>query len=151
MTAAGGPAAQICFEDIEVDGELWSATHALTADAIRAFSAQWDPMPGHLSEDLETLTASGTHLLAIKNRLLHDFPMAQTVIASFGFDEVRFREPGRPGDVLRLRLRWLEKRASASKPGFGIARHQCELVRADGAVLLALFDTILISCRTAAE
>lgn len=142
---------QIFFEDIEVDGELWSATITLTADDICAFAQQWDPMPAHTGDDPGSLTASGTHLLAIKNRLLHDFPMAQTVIASFGFDEVRFREPGRPGDVLRLRLRWLEKRTSQSKPGFGIARHQCELVRADGAVLLSLFDTILISRRTAAD
>jgi len=137
-------APRIHFEDIVAGEELWSSAFTLTEAGIVDFAAQWDPMPAHLDGS----TASGTHLLAIKNRLLHDFPMADTVVASFGFDEVRFREPGRPGDELRLRLRWLDKRPSGSKPGCGIARHQCELVRADGAVVLSLLDTILIARRT---
>ena len=151
MIEAGASKPQIFFEDIEVGSELWSSEFALTADAIRAFAEQWDPMPAHMDDDIDNLTASGTHLLAIKNRLLHDFPMAQTVTASFGFDEVRFLQPGRPGDILRLRLRWLDKRTSQSKPGRGIARHQCELVREDGTVLLSLFDTILIARRSGGE
>lgn len=156
MNETNGPKPPIFYEDIEANAELWSSTITLTADDIRAFATQWDPMPAHLDDayveaaGLDSITASGTHLLAIKNRLLHDFPMEQTVVASFGFDEVRFREPGRPGDALRLRLRWLDKRPSQSKPGYGIARHQCELMREDGTVLLSLFDTILITLRTGA-
>lgn len=143
----------IWFDDVTVDAELVSSAMLLTEQDIRAFAGQWDPLPLHLDDDaaraagLAGITASGTHLLAIKNRLLYDFPLAQAVRASFGFDEVRFHAPAYPGDLLHLRLRWVEKRESRSKPGHGIARHRCELTRADGAVLLSILDTILMAKR----
>ena len=86
-------------------------------------------------------------MLAVKNRLLYDFGLERTVIASFGFDEVRFKAPARPGDTVRVRLRWVEKRLSKSRPGSGIARHLCELTRQDGVVLLSLYDTVMIATR----
>ncbi len=147
------PKPLLFFDDVVPEAELWSSVVTLTTDDIRSFARQWDPLPAHLDDayaraaGLGGITASGTHLLAIKNRLLYDFGMEQSVVASFGFDEVRFREPGRPGDQVRLRLRWLEKRISNSRPGFGIARHSCNLVRGDGIVLLSLFDTILMAKR----
>lgn len=145
--------AQFYFEDIVVEAEHWSSAVTLELGAIRDFARQWDPLPAHLDDDaaraagFEGVTASGTHLLAIKNRLLYDFGFERTVIASFGFDEVRFRAPGRPGDTVRLRLRWVEKRLSKSRPETGIARHYCELTRDDGVVLLSIYDTIMIAKR----
>lgn len=143
----------IWFDDVLVDGELMSSTMLLTEEDIRAFAGQWDPLPLHLDDaaaraaGLDSISASGTHLLAIKNRLLYDFPLEQAVRASFGFDEVRFHAPAYPGDRLHLRLRWMEKRESRSKPGHGIARHRCELTRGDGTVLLSIYDTILMAKR----
>lgn len=145
--------AHVYFEDIVVETELWSSAFTLDLGAIQDFARQWDPLPAHLDDEaaraagFEGVTASGTHLLAIKNRLLYDFGFERTVIASFGFDEVRFRAPGRPGDTVRVRLRWVEKRLSKSRPESGIARHYCELTRDDGVVLLSIYDTILIARR----
>ncbi len=141
------------FDDVVVDGVLVSSATALERDAIIAFARQWDPLPVHIDDaaaraaGFDGLTASGTHLLAIKHRLLYDFGFEQTVIASFGFDEIRFRAPAYPGDLLHVRLRWIEKRLSTSRRGTGIAKHYCELTRGDGTVLLSLFDTILMRCR----
>jgi acyl dehydratase len=145
------------FDDVGVDAALVSNTMPLERDAIIAFAGQWDPLPVHVDDDaaraagFEGLTASGTHLLAIKHRLLYDFGFEQTVIASFGFDEIRFRAPAYPGDLLHVRLRWIEKRPSTSRPGTGIAKHYCELTRGDGTVLLSLFDTILMRCRAPSQ
>ena len=141
------------FDDVVVDAELWSGATTLALRSMTDFALQWDPLPIHLDDEaarsagFEGITASGTYLLAVKNRLLYDFGFERTVIASFGFDEVRFRAPGRPGDTVRLRLRWTEKRPSKSRPGSGIARHYCELTRADGVVLLSVYDTIMIATR----
>jgi hypothetical protein len=44
-----------------------------------------------------------------------------------------------------MRLRW-KAGAFRSRPGQGIVRHYCELLRADG-VVCSLFDTVLIRCR----
>jgi acyl dehydratase len=145
------------FDDVAVEATLVSSAMQLERDTVIAFACQWDPLPVHLDDaaaraaGFDGLTASGTHLLAIKHRLLYDFGFEQTVIASFGFDEIRFRAPAYPGDVLQVRLRWIEKRLSTSRPGTGIAKHFCELTRGDGTVLLSLFDTILMRCRARSE
>jgi acyl dehydratase len=147
------PESGFWFDDVTVGQELVSNPVLLTIEDIRSFASQWDPLPIHLDDKaaraagLEGITASGTHLLAIKNRLLYDFAMEQAVLASFGFDEVRFHAPARPRDTLHLRLTWKEKRPSRSRPDRGIARHLCELMRADGVVLLSLHDTILMRVR----
>lgn len=145
------------FDDVVVDAALVSSAMPLEREAIIAFARQWDPLPVHMDDaaaraaGFDGLTASGTHLLAIKHRLLYDFGFEQTVIASFGFDEIRFRAPAYPGDLLHVRLRWIENRLSTSRPGTGIAKHYCELTRGDGTVVLSLFDTILLRCRAASQ
>jgi acyl dehydratase len=141
------------FDDVVLDAALISSTMPLERDDVIAFARQWDPLPVHVDDaaaraaGFDGLTASGTHLLAIKHRLLYDFGFEQTVIASFGFDEIRFRAPAYPGDLLHVRLRWIEKRLSTSRPGTGIAKHYSELTRGDGTVLVSLFDTILMRYR----
>lgn len=145
--------ADVYFDDVVVDSECWSSAITLDLQDMTAFARQWDPLPIHLDDaaaraaGFEGITASGTHLLAVKNRLLYDFGLERTVIASFGFDEVRFKAPARAGDTVRVRLRWFEKRLSKSRPGSGIARHFCELTRQDGVVLLSLYDTVMIATR----
>ena len=141
------------FEDVQIGAEIFSHSVTLERAEIVAFARAWDPLPVHLDDaaavaaGFDGLTASGTHLLAIKHRLLYDFGFEQTVVASFGFDEVRFRSPAYPGDVVRVKLRWEEKRLSGSRPGVGIVRHYCELLRADDTPLISLYDTILLRCR----
>lgn len=145
--------ANFYFDDIAINDEYQSETDTLTEESVRAFAKEWDPLPIHLDEKaakaagLAGITASGSHLLAIKNKLLYALPIDMAVLASFGFDEVRFRRPGRPGDIVHLNLKWVEKRLSKSRPDQGIAKHHCELRNADGEVLLSLFDTVLIARR----
>ena len=54
-----------------------------------------------------------------------------------GWDEVRFLNPGRPGQVLSVRLRCASARASESRPEWGIINYEAELVDADGEVKLS--------------
>lgn len=151
--AVSDPAPKFYFEDIVIGAEHWSSAATLEREEMIAFARQWDPLPLHLDDEaarasgFEGITTSGSYLLAVKNRLLYQLGLELAVIVSFGFDEVRFRAPGRPGDIVRLRLQWIEKRLSNSRPGTGIAKHSCELVRGDSTVLLSLCDTVLIARR----
>jgi acyl dehydratase len=87
------------FRGYRSGAELVSGEMVLEREAIIAFAQSWDPLPIHLDDaagqaaGFGGITASGTHLLAVKHRLLYDFGFERTVIASFGFDEVRFRAP----------------------------------------------------------
>ncbi len=143
----------VYFEDITFDHVRISSPVTFERDEIVAFARQWDPLPVHLDDaaaraaGFEGLTASGTHMLAVKQRLLHEFDLGPTVVASFGSDETRYHAPARPGDVVRLHFRWMDKRNSKSRPGCGVARHFSELTRSDGLVLLSIYEIILIRLR----
>ena len=62
-----------------------------------AFGSAWDPLPIHVDKAFAMehggLTAPGIYLLAVKMRLVHSLPLREAVIASFGYDEVRFHRP----------------------------------------------------------
>ena len=152
-----GDGMKVYYEDIVIGGELRSSERVLDKGEMTDFAQRWDPLPIHLDDEaaraagFEGITASGSFLLAVKNRLLYELGMELAVVVSFGFDEVRFRTPGRPGDKVQLRLEWHEKRLSNSRPGTGIAKHLCELIRADGAVLLSLYDTVLVAQHPSGE
>ena len=84
------------------------------------------------------LTAPGIYLFAIKMRLVHSLPLRRTVLATFGYDEVRFHQSAHPGDALTLELKWTEKRRSRSKPDLGIVSGRYSLINAAGEVVMSL-------------
>ena len=83
----------------------------------------------------------------MKQRLIHQLP-EHAVIASFGYDEVRFHHPLRPGDEVHLRYEFVETRPSSSKPDRGIVTVRLSLVRNDDdEVVMSHLDTILVRRR----
>ncbi|WP_372750181.1 MaoC/PaaZ C-terminal domain-containing protein [Litorivivens sp.] len=123
------------FDDIVVGTRVeGSSTYTLSADEIKAFAGQWDPMPFHVDEaaaaasPLGVLFASSIHTVAIGVRLSHDMaqePMA--VVAGLGWDSVRFHCPVCAGDTLRVAAEIVDKRVSRSKPDRGVCTTQIEL------------------------
>jgi acyl dehydratase len=109
-------------------------------------------MPFHVDEQAGKeafggITAPGVFVLALKQRLVHQMPSAQSVIASLGFDEVRFQRPVRPGDTLQLRREWISKRVSNSKPDRGIATMRFSLINQHGIITMSHLDTVLVRRR----
>jgi acyl dehydratase len=81
------------------------------------------------------LCASGWHTCAIMMRMLVDGLLGRVAsLGSPGVDEVRWRRPIRPGDVLSARYTIQEKRVLASRPDVGIAKVLVEAVDANGEV-----------------
>ncbi len=125
----------------------------LTEADIIEYARQWDPQPQHVDPEaaralpLGGLIAAGTHLLSLCVRLLVTGAERIAVIAAMGWDEVRFLEPARPGDLLTLSRRCLEARPSASKPDRGIVRNEIILANQHGRPVLRLVDTILVRRR----
>ncbi|MCX7308710.1 MAG: MaoC/PaaZ C-terminal domain-containing protein, partial [Afipia sp.] len=94
------------------------------------------------------LTAPGVYLLAIKMKLVHSLPVQNSVIASLGYDEVRFLRPVRPGDELKLELKWQSKRLSESKPDRGLVVGRYSLLNKAGEHVMSHLDTVLMRLRT---
>ncbi len=119
-------------------------------DEMVDFAKRWDPLPIHVDSEVAAsnggLTAPGLFILAVKQRLIHQLP-EHAVIASFGYDEVRFHHPLRPGDEVHLRYEYVETRPSSSKPDRGIVTVRLSLVRNDDEVVMSHLDTILVRRR----
>lgn len=141
----------IYFEDVILGATLHAGPYVIPEDEVMAFAATWDPLPIHVDKDFAMkhggLTAPGIYLLAVKLRLVHALPFQKTVIASAGYDEVRFLRPVHPGDALMLELQWTDKRRSRSKPDRGIVTGRYSLISATGEVVLSHLDTILMRLR----
>jgi acyl dehydratase len=126
-------------EDLAV-GKPYSFGHkAITAEEIVAFGRAFDPQPMHTDPEAAKATpvgglcASGWHTCAIMMRLLADGLLGRVAaLGSPGVDEVRWRRPVRPGDVVSARYTVREKRVLSSRPDVGIAKVLVELVDADG-------------------
>jgi acyl dehydratase len=141
----------IYFEDVTPGAVLRAGPYVIPEQEVMSFASTWDPLPIHVDRAYAAqnggLTAPGVYLLAVKLRLVHTLPFQRTVIASVGYDEVRFHRPVHPGDAVSLELTWTDKRRSRSKPDRGIVSGRYALVNAAGEVVLSHLDTILMRLR----
>lgn len=146
------------FEDFRVGSVTHSSeAYRVTGEEIVEFASKWDPQDFHIDRDAAArsafggLTASGTHILAIRNWLIHRLASRAHVIAALGFDEVRFLRPVRPGDELRLQSEVIEARPSNSRPDRGLIRAVHTVINQNDETVLTLTVAILAKRRTPAS
>ncbi|MBO0763270.1 MAG: MaoC family dehydratase [Hyphomicrobiaceae bacterium] len=128
-------------EDLAV-GEPYAFGHkVVTAEEVIAFGRAFDPQPMHTDPEAAKATpvgglcASGWHTCAMMMRMVADGLLGRAAsLGSPGIDEVRWKRPVRPGDVLSMRYTVQEKRVLASRPDVGLAKVLVELVDATGEV-----------------
>ena len=132
----------IYYEDMIPGTGLSAPGRPVDEAEMIGFARQWDPMPFHTDGS----SAPGIYILAFKQRLVHQLPQI-AVLASFGYDEVRFHEPVRPGDTLSLTVEWVNRRESTSKPHAGIVTLRLSLLNQRKAVVLSHLDSVLVRRR----
>ena len=121
--------APLYLEDFSVGQTFESPSMVVTADAIKAYAAQFDPQPFHIDETtaantfFKGLAASGWHTASMTMRLLVDggLPIAGGIIGA-GVEDIRWPHAVRPGDTLRLVSEVLEMRPSKSRPEQGLVK-----------------------------
>jgi len=138
------------YEDINDNDKMSLGEYLLTKETILDFSNQWDPMIFHIDEEYAKSTlhggliAPGTLLMAIRIRLFHSGGINRRVLASVGFENVRFVKPAYVGDRLTLNVELQDKRISKSRPEYGSAKYYMELVNQTGDKVLTMIDTVMI-------
>ncbi|MFB6151032.1 MAG: MaoC/PaaZ C-terminal domain-containing protein [Haloarculaceae archaeon] len=97
------------FEDLAAGDARTFGSYEVTADEIVAFAEQYDPQPFHVDPDaaadspFDGLVASGWHTAAMTMRLLVDHLLDDLATrGAAGVDELRWREPVRPGQTLSV-------------------------------------------------
>lgn len=126
------------FDDLVVGQHEDLGVQVVTAEEIIRFARDFDPQPFHVdavaaeASAFGGLAASGWHTAALWMRsfVAHRAAIAARAAAagvaaprygsSPGFKNLRWLRPVRPGDRIRFATNLVEKRLSASRPGWGI-------------------------------
>ncbi len=143
------------FEDY-VPGAMFEYGEIRVDEAqIIEFARRFDPQLMHVDPASAAggrfggLIASGWHTAAMMMRLVVDnFLPGRASLASPGIDELRWLQPVRPGDVLRVRVSVLEATRSRSKPDRGIVRTLIEVLNQRGEVVMSMKPMNIIACRS---
>jgi acyl dehydratase len=139
------------YEDFEVGTSQEFGHYEVTAEEIIEFAGRYDPQPFHLSEEAGKAThfgglcASGWHTCAMSMRMIVDnMPKdGSGSLGSPGIDELRWKKPVFPGDVLRVRSTVLDRRESRSRPDMGMLFLQNEVHNQNDEVVMTSKPTIM--------
>ncbi len=129
------------FDDVAIGRESVLGTHRFAADEVVRFARQFDPQRFHVDADAARdslfggLCASGWHTAAVWMRLMVEQRAAAAQAArkrgltpaslgpSPGFRDLKWLKPVYAGDAITYRSTVVDKRASASRPGWGLVFH----------------------------
>ncbi len=139
-------------------GAVYEYGYASVSEAeIVAFARQFDPQPIHTDPGFAAagpfggVIASGWHTAGIMMRLFADHYLSRVAsLASPGVDELRWANPVRPGDDLRLRTTIVQARRSRSKPDRGLVHTRAELFNQHDQCVLSLTAMNLLLLRDGA-
>src|SRR5579863_9040091 len=142
------------LEDIQIGEKIQAGPVTVTEADVLEFSNRYDPQPMHVDPEAAArgpfggLIASGWHTAALVMRQLVDhYLSAEASLGSPGLDDLRWPEPVRPGDTLRVRVTAVEARRSASKPDRGILKTVIEAVNEDGRTVMRATATNFLRVR----
>ncbi len=142
------------LDDLRIGQRFTSDTVEVTAEAIKAFAAEYDPQPFHMDDEaakqtlFDGLAASGWHTAALSMRLtvgMNQF--AGGIIGAGG--EIAWPRPTRPGDVLRVVSEVIEITPSRSKPDRGIVTVRNETLNQRGEVVQVFVAKLVVPRRPA--
>ena len=143
------------FDDLKVGARLQSAPYVVSETEIIEFGREFDPQSFHLEPAraeqtiFKGLIASGWHTAAITMRLfVQTLNFAEGAIG-LGVDELRWPNPVRPGDWVRVETEIIDLRPSRSKPNYGIIRLRNVTANQRGEIVQTMFANAMVPRRRA--
>ena len=145
------------FAEFHTGQRIEAGPHCVTEAEVLSFATAWDPQWFHTDAEAAAegpfrgLIASGWHTCGIAMQLIVGAALAGSEsFASPGLAYVRWPNPVRPGDELKLIADVIEVRRSESKPRLGILRWRWQLFNQRGVEVLDLEATSLFRLKTIA-
>ena len=139
------PPDQRFFEDYSAGRVYEFGTVTVSESEIIGFAARYDPQYFHVdpvkaaASEFGGIIASGFHTVSLAMRIFVDHYLSRVAsLASPGVDEIRWPNPLRPGDTLRVRITILEARLSRSKLDRGIVRARVEAINQKDELVLSM-------------
>jgi len=142
------------FEDYTAGHVYELGTVTVSEAEIIDFARQFDPQYFHIdpekakSSRFGGIIASGWHTIGVTMRLYVDHFLSHVAsLASPGIDEIRWPNPVRPGDILKVRVSVLEARPSGSKPDRGVVRARIEAINQRDEQVLSMIGISILGRR----
>jgi acyl dehydratase len=142
------------FADFHAGQVIEAGPYVLTEAELVQFARAYDPQWFHTDAQAAAespfggLIASGWHTCSIAMRLVVDAVLAGSEsFASPGLEHVRWPNPVRPGDALRLVADVIEVRRSEKRPTLGILRWRWRLFNQRELVVLDVEVTSLFKLK----
>lgn len=125
----------VWYESFKVGDTVRSPGKTLSEAEIIDWAFKYDPQPFHMDKTAAEesiyggIIASGWQIAAVAFRMLmHTNIFGNASLGSPGLDELRWRQPVRPGDTISTIVRVTETRTSKSKPDRGLVTLSYEIV-----------------------
>jgi acyl dehydratase len=147
---------ELHFEEIEIGGRAEVGEYAVSEEEILEFGRRFDTRPIHTdaeaagASDFGDLVASGCHVFCIRSWLASRLEPRPALIAGLGLESMDLPAPVRAGDRLSLRVEYLDKRLSQSRPDRGIVRMRNTIVNQRGEAVMTLVAKLMVACRKTA-
>lgn len=153
------------YEDLAVGDRVEIGTHRFTADEIKAFAKGYDPQPFHIDEEAAhhshfgALCASGWHSASTWMRLMVHYRRREAEALaqrgepipelgpSPGFRDLRWFKPVYVGDTVTYATEVVEKRASISRPQWGLVGFLNSGANQHGEIVLSFVSTAFVGRR----
>ncbi len=144
------------YEDLVIGEVSESNTRAVTSDELVEFALRYDPQYFHVDpvaarrSVFGELFASGIHSAALWRSLDHQISGDIRWICGIAWEEVRWPNPVRAGDLLRARAECLAKRLSRSDPRRGVVEYRYTLLNQRNETAFTCRSVNLIEVRSPA-
>jgi acyl dehydratase len=141
------------FEDFPLGEVVEYGGIDVSVDEIIAFAREFDPQPFHTDEEAARaatggLIASGWHTSALLLRMnCEAFLMRAAILEESGVEEVRWRQPVRPGDKLHVRRQTLASRSRQGEMRAGEVEFLYEVVNQNGVAAMIQRSVLLLKQR----
>jgi acyl dehydratase len=157
------------YDDLVIGDRADIGTHVFTADEIKAFAKAYDPQLFHIDDDAAkashfgALCASGWHTAATWMRLMvhHRRQIAEALAErgepipelgpSPGFRDLRWFKPVYAGDTISYATEVVEKRASISRPEWGLVGFLNSGANQHGEKVVSFISTAFVGRRVRAK
>lgn len=149
------------FEDLPMGLEVvFDDKYHVTEEEIIEVGQRWDPRPIHtdpvaaLDSIFGGLVASSAHIFAIYVRIGNaevDRDKQSAAVSALGFNNLQWRAPVRPNDVLRSAYTVVGARASKSRPAFGVVSTKNRMFNQNEETVFTLECSYLVEKRDITE
>ncbi|PCI62434.1 MAG: dehydratase [Kordiimonadales bacterium] len=147
---------EIYYEDLMIGQASTFGAYEVTREEVIEFASKYDPQPFHLDDDAAeksvfgALCASGWHTCAMMMRMLVDSLTEQKMasLGSPGIDNISWRRPVFPGDILSVTSKLTEKRDSKSRPELGLAKSEFTVKNQKGETVMTMNSNMMIAKRS---